>query len=47
MARSGRRTRTVLTADRLTLCPSSEYSNILREGRARERRKAAMVSLES
>lgn len=29
MARSGRRTRTVLIADRLTLCPSSEYSSIL------------------
>lgn len=34
MARSGRRTRTVLIADRLTLCPSSEYSSILyREGK--------------
>lgn len=32
MARSGRRTRTVLTADRLTLCPSSEYSSILQRG---------------
>ena len=31
MALSGRRTRTVLIADRLTLCPSSEYSNILRK----------------
>lgn len=29
MARSGRSTRTVLIADRLTLCPSREYSSIL------------------
>lgn len=34
MARSGRRTRTVLIADRLTLCPSSEYSSILQRGKA-------------
>lgn len=30
MARSGRSTRTVRIADRLTLCPSSEYSIMLR-----------------
>lgn len=41
MARSGRRTRTVRIADRLTLCPSSEYSSILRRG------KATVVSLSS
>lgn len=29
MARSGRRTRTVRTAEKLTFCRSSEYSNIL------------------
>lgn len=33
MARSGRRTRTVLIADRLTLCPSSEYSSILQKSK--------------
>ncbi len=41
MARNGRRTRTVLIADRLTLCPSSEYSSILR------RRKTTAMSLAS
>lgn len=32
MARSGRSTRTVLTADKLTFCRSSEYSSILQGG---------------
>lgn len=31
MARKGLSTRTVRMADKLTLCPSSEYSNMLRE----------------
>ena len=31
MARSGRSTRTVRIADKLTLCPSREYSIMLRE----------------
>lgn len=36
MARRGRSTRTVRMADRLTLCPSREYSIMLGEGRGRE-----------
>lgn len=45
MARSGRRTRTVLMADRLTLCPSSEYSNILRENESRCCVSGIMISV--
>lgn len=36
MALSGRSTRTVLTAEKLTFCRSSEYSSILQGGAQRE-----------